>query len=68
MRIERIGLVVSGIRTKVYDVEKKVLLGTFESRAEASKFTGISASNINEYIRNKTKCRSKLLNAKITFR
>lgn len=68
MRIEKIGLYTSGIRTKVYDVEKKELIGTFESRNDASKFTGVSLGHIADHVRKKRKVFSNKLNRKITFR
>lgn len=70
MRIERIGLSsdLSKVKTKVYDVEKKELLGVFESRAEASRFTGVANKRIQELIRNKTRCSKNKLNRTICFR
>jgi len=68
MRIEKIGLYASGIRTKVFDVERKELIGVFESRNDAAKFTGVSIGHITEYVRRKSRCWSHKLNRKITFR
>jgi len=68
MRIEKIGLEVEGIRTKVYDVDKKELLGTFESRSQAAKFTGLSTSRMLKYIREKSVHYSKTLNKRVCFR
>jgi hypothetical protein len=68
MRLEKIGLYTSGIRTKVYDVEIKELIGTFESRNDAAKFTGVSLSHIADHVRSKRKVFSRKLNKKITFR
>lgn len=68
MRTEHIGLYVEGIRTKVYDVDKKELIGTFESRNDAAKFTGLPLGHIKNYVTKKSKHFSKKLNRKITFR
>lgn len=68
MRIEKIGLEVEGIKTKVFDVEKKQLIAVFPSRSEAGKFAGLSASRVTDYVRNKTICSSNKLNKKICFR
>lgn len=68
MRLEKIGLFTSGIRTKVFDVERKELLGTFESRNEAARFTGVSLGHIADHVRTKRKVFSIKLNKKITFR
>lgn len=70
MRIGRIGLCVdsSKIRTKVYDVERKQLLGTFESRSDASRFTGVPVSSIASHVRNKTKSVNNKLNKTLCFR
>lgn len=68
MRIERIGLFTSGIRTKVYDIERKELIGTFESRNDAARFTGVSLSHIADHVRSKRRVFSRKLNKKITFR
>jgi hypothetical protein len=68
MRLEKIGLYTSGIRTKVYDVEKKELIGTFESRNDAAKYTGVSLSHIADHVRNKRRVYSNKLLKKITFR
>lgn len=68
MRVERIGLQVEGIRTKVYDVDAKQLLGTFESRADACKFTGMDSARIKEYITEKRIYKSKKLDKRVCFR
>lgn len=68
MRIERIGLFTEGIRTKVFDVDKKELIGVFESRNDAAKFTGLPLGHIKNYVSRKSKHYSKKLNRKITFR
>lgn len=68
MRLEKIGLYTSGIRTKVYDVEKKELIGTFESRNDAAKYTGVSLSHIADHVRTKRRVYSHKLLKKITFR
>ena len=68
MRLEKIGLYTSGIRTKVYDVDKKELIGTFESRNDASKFTGVAHNHIADYVRHKRRVYSQKLLKKITFR
>jgi hypothetical protein len=70
MRIEKIGLNTDGsrIRTKVYDVEKKQLLGVFESRADASRFTGVSVSTITGHVRRKSRSTNNKLNRILCFR
>lgn len=68
MKLEKIGLYTSGIRTKVYDVERKELIGTFESRNDAAKFTGVYLGHIAEHVRKKRRVFSIKLNKKITFR
>jgi hypothetical protein len=68
MRLERIGMYCSGIRTKVYDVERKELLGVFESRGDAARYTGIDIRRITDVVRSKSKVYSKKLKTKITFR
>jgi len=40
-------------KVKVYDVEKKELLGEFESMTLAANFTGVSVGRIGSYLRNK---------------
>lgn len=68
MRLEKIGLNVEGIKTKVYDVDKKELIQVFPSRSEAGKFTGLTASRVTDYVRNKTICSSNKLKKRICFR
>lgn len=68
MRIEKIGLEVEGIKTKVFDVDKKLLLGVFPSRSAAGRFTGLSASRVTDYVRDRTICSSNKLNKRICFR
>ncbi len=68
MRIEKIGLHVEGIKTKVFDVEKKQLIAVFPSRSEAGKFTGLPASRVSNYVKSKTICSSNKLKKRICFR
>lgn len=68
MRLEKIGLHVEGIKTKVFDVDKKVLLGVFESRNAAGKFTGLRASKVSDYVKDRTICSVNKLNKRICFR
>lgn len=39
---------IFNIPTKVYDVEKKQLLGTFESRTKAADFLGVSTVTVSK--------------------
>jgi len=68
MRLEKIGLHVEGIKTKVFDVDKKELLGVFPSRSAAGQFTGLPASRVTDYVRDRTICSSNKLNKRICFR
>jgi len=68
MRIEKIGLHVEGIKTKVYDVDRKELLGVFSSRSEAGRFTGLSSARVSDYVKDKTICKVNKLNKTICFR
>lgn len=68
MRLEKIGLHVEGIKTKVFDVDKKELLGVFPSRSAAGKFAGLPASRVTDYVRDRTICSSNKLNKRICFR
>lgn len=68
MRIEKIGMEVEGIKTKVFDVDKKELIGVFKSRSEAGRFTGLPPSRVSDYVRDKTICKSNKLNKTICFR
>jgi hypothetical protein len=53
---------------KVYDVEKKELLGTFPSIYEAAKFAGIGSYGVAQYIKFKYRCHTNKLNKILAFR
>lgn len=59
---------ITHIKTKVYDVVNKKLLGEFDTRRAAADFAGVDPSNIKAYVVNKSKCRKNKLNTIITFR
>lgn len=67
---KRIGLdnEVTYVKTKVYDVVNKKLLGEFDTRKAAADFAGVDPSNIKAYVTRKSKCRKNKLNTIITFR
>lgn len=66
----RVGITneISRRRVKVYDVDKKELLGTFESITEASDFTGVANGAISSYIKGKIKCHTNKLDRVLAFR
>ncbi len=55
-------------RVKVFDVDKKELLGTFESMTAAGKFSGISTDFVRTCIATKCRCYKNKLNKTLAFR
>lgn len=54
-------------KIKVYDVDKKELLGIFTLK-EAADFTGVSQGHIHQAIAHKWRCYKNKLNKTICFR
>lgn len=53
---------------KVYDVEAKRLINTYESVNKAAKALGIDNSAVSRHLKNKTRCHKNNLNKIICFR
>ena len=70
MQIKRIGLdnSINKRKVKVYNVDTKQLIDTFDSCKEASDFTGVRPSSIPDLIRRKGRNRVNKLGVTITFR
>lgn len=61
------GVPIGGI-VKVYDVEKKELIGTFESFVAAAKFCGVSPGLVASAIKQKSRNKKNKLGKTICFR
>lgn len=70
MRLRRIGLLdeINNRVVKVYNVDEKKLLGTFQTMAAASKFTGVDERQIGRLIARKGRNKVNILNCTLAFR
>lgn len=70
MLLRRVGMdnTINYRKVKVYDVEKKQLIGEFETAVAASRATGVPASRISRLIANKSKNRTNKLGLVLAFR
>lgn len=55
-------------KVKVYDVDKKELIGEFKSLGEAGRFAGISGLMVSKYIQKKHRCHTNSLGKILAFR
>lgn len=66
MRLNQLGMEDECI--KVYDVEKKELIGTYDTYVKAEKATGLNVKVLKGAVVAKTRRFSKLLNKEIAIR
>jgi len=70
MLMKRIGIdnSINKRKVKVYNVDTKQLIDTFESTKEASDFTGVRPSSIPDLIRRKGRNKVNKLGVTLAFR
>jgi hypothetical protein len=56
------------VKTKVYCVDTKTLLGEFESRREAALFAGIGECHVSKYVQKKYINTKNKLGKRLAFR